>query len=196
MNSWKRLVPAALVVSAMAFCSGCATSLQPLVTAEVRTDVAEISGNWIVESSNYSSVQAGSKLRIKRRGVGSHNVEIDQSGEKSSWHADTVKLGDAIFVDLFPDFEADTEKPEGFLIIATHAFFVIQKKDQDLQLFGFDHGQLDVRAVEEHVAVSSPRNQRLVFTAEPKRLQEFFAKHGPPNLQKKPNIVFKKEPRS
>jgi len=172
--------------------AGCATSLQPLVSSEVRADIAEISGQWTVQDSLHGSIKTGSTLVIQRRGVGSHYVELDQAGEKSSWHADTVKLGDSVFVDLFPDFESDPDKPEGIQIIATHVFYMIQKTGQELKVYGFDHSKLDPLATEERVAVPSPRNQRLIFVAEPKRLQEFFEKHGAANLQKAPVLVFKK----
>ena len=39
------------------------------------------------------------------------------------------------------------------------------------------------------------RNHRLVFVAEPKRLQEFFEKHGQAKMQKLPIFTFKKDPR-
>jgi hypothetical protein len=174
-------------------CLGCATSLQPLVSADVRTDVTGITGRWVLEQSNTSTIEVGAKLRIDRRGLGSHHVEIDQAGEKSSWNADTLKLGETIFVDLFPDFESDTEKPEGILIIATHVFMVVRMNKNSLELYGFDHANLDAQAIKENVVVPSPRNNRLVFTAAPERLQEFFAKHGAANLQKQPTLIFKKE---
>jgi hypothetical protein len=192
MKKLRSKICAVLALWATLMISGCATSLQPLVSQEARVDVPEIAGQWTIESSRYSSVKSGSKVRIERRGMGSHYVEIDQDGEKSSWHADTVKLGETIFVDLFPDFEADTEKPEGILVIATHVFFVIQKEGQELKVYGFDHAKLDIQAIEEGVAVASPRNQRLVFVAESKRLQEFFAKHGAAHRQEAPVLVLEK----
>lgn len=195
MNSGRRYLTAVFAVWAMAAASGCATSLQPLVTSEARTDVPEISGKWVVETTRDASLKGDAKVRIERRGVGSHYVEIDQAGVKSAWHADTVKLGETVFVDLFPEVEADSEKPEGLLIIATHVFFLLERTDEGLKLYGFDHGKLDSLALEERVAVSSPRNHRIVFVAEPKRLQDFFAKHGQAQMQKLPFFTFKKDPR-
>jgi hypothetical protein len=193
MKSWRQFLFVAFATSAMLALSGCATSLQPLDTNDVRADVVDITGDWIVKSSLYESVKSGSTLRVVRRGVGLYDVRLKQVDATSRWHAATVKLGDTTFVDLFPEFEADTEKPEGILVIATHVIFVIQKTEQGLNLCGFDHTKLDSAAIEERVAVSSPRNQRLVYVAEPKRLQEFFAKHGPADLQKNPVVVFNRE---
>jgi hypothetical protein len=194
MHRPTRLVALLPILSALIASAGCATSIQPLATPEVRTDVAGIAGDWIVERSLYQGLSTEARIRIVRRTVGRYDFEITQNGETSSWDGDAILLGKTMFADLVPHFEAEAEKAQDLLMIATHVFFIMEREEQTLKLYGFDHSRLDPLAQKEKLAVASPDSHRLVFIAESKKLQEFFQEHGAEFQRKDPVVILKKKP--
>jgi hypothetical protein len=102
-------------------------------------------------------------------------------------------LDKTVFVDLLPRHEPDADRLEDALLIATHVIYVLRKDEQGLALHGFDHGKLDALAMKEKLVVASPRNERIVFIADSKRLQEFFRDHGSSLQQKEPLVVLKRK---
>ena len=168
---------------------GCATSLQPLATKETRTDVAEIEGNWIVESSQLSACRKGSQVRITRRDVGLYEVRTTQDGFTTDWDCESLTLAKTVFVDLFQRKKLEDDEPEHVVQIGTHAIFILNRDARHLILTGFDQSKLDRMALDDRVAVASPRNNRNVFVADSKRLQDFFAEQGLDCALPEPSIV-------
>lgn len=171
--------------------SGCATSIQPLATKETRTDVAEIEGNWIVESSQLSACRRGAHVRITRRDIGLYEVRTTQDGVTTAWDCESLTLAKTVFVDLFRQKKLEDDDPEHVLQIGTHAIFILNRDSRRLTLTGFEQSQLDRLAINERVAVASHRNNRNVFVADSKRLQDFFAEHGLECALSEPSIVLK-----
>jgi hypothetical protein len=174
--------------------AGCATSIQPLGSPDVAVDVAGIAGEWTVERSHYPALTKEANVRIIRRNVGVYDFEITQAGKTTNWAGDAVKLGDKIFADVVPNFEPEGSNLEELLLIATHVIFVMENDESSLKLYGFDHARLDPLAVKERLAVASSAKERLVFTADPKKLQSFFKEHGPALQNSEPVVVLKKKP--
>jgi hypothetical protein len=180
------------VIVLIALISGCATSLQPLATKEVRTDVADVEGAWIVEDSNLVAYKKGATLKISRQTVGMYDLQVTQDDKTKGWDCETIALNNTIFVDIFPQKTEQDDEPERALQIGTHAIFILRRDATSLSLVGFDHTKLDKAALDEKLVASSPRNDRLVFIADTKRLQDFFAKHGVECAQQYPLLVLKK----
>lgn len=194
MHSPLRFASLLLTVPALLAAPGCATSLQPLGTADVRTDVAGIAGEWTVERSLFQGLSSEARIRVHRRGAGMYDFAITQKDETTTWDADAVQLGRTVFADLFPHFEPDGEKPQDLLLIATHVFFVMESEGETLKFYGFDHARLDPLAVKEKLVMTSPDKHRIIFDADSKKLQQFFEEHGPALRQKDPAIILKKKP--
>jgi len=193
MRSTSRFVSPGFAIFAAVALAGCATSIQPLATQDVATDVASIAGEWIVDRSHFPALKQEAAVHIIRRGVGIYDFEITQAGKTTNWDGDAIKLGDKIFADVVPNFEAEGSNLEELLLIATHAIFVMENDENSLKLYGFDHARLDPLAVKERLAVASSAKERLVFTADPKKLQAFFKEHGPALQNKEPAIILKKK---
>lgn len=190
----RRLFCLLLAISGLVTGVGCATSVQPLATSEVAADDKGIAGDWTVERSHYPALTKDATIRIMRRGVGIFDVEITQAGKTTNWAGDSIKLGDRLFADIVPNFEAEGSNLEELLLIATHVIFVLEADEQSLRLYGFDHARLDPLAVKEGLAVASSAKERLVFIADSRKLQAFFKEHGSVFQNKEPVIVLKKKP--
>lgn len=169
--------------------SGCATSLQPLASKDVRVDFPEIAGNWVVKESNLAACQKGAAVKIVRLGVGRFDVETKQDGKNAGWDCETIQLGKLKFVDIYAQPTVADEEPEASLRIGTHAIFLIEHANDEVRLIGFDLGKLEQLGLAEQQLVASPRNDRNVFVADTKRLQAFFAKHASACAQKGPTLV-------
>ncbi len=181
-----------IVVLTSLICTGCATSLQPLATKDVRTDVADVEGAWIVENSTLDACEKGAILTISRLSVGRYDVRVTRDGKTTGWDCETVMLNKTMFIDMFMQKTEQDDEPERVLQIGTHAIFVLRRDETSLSLVGFDHTKLDKAAHDEKVVAPSPRNDRVVFVADTVRLQEFFAKHGVECAQPEPSVVLKR----
>lgn len=180
------------VIVLTAFISGCATSLQPLATQETRTDVVDVEGSWVVEESTLAACRKEATLRIQRQTIGTYDLQVTQDGKTTGWDCETLTLNKTMFIDIFPQKTEQDDTHERVLQIGTHAFFILRRDATSLSLVGFDHAKLDKAALDEKLAVPSPRNERLVFIADTERLQKFFAKHGGECAQSFPMLVLKR----
>ena len=183
----------ALSIAVLLSISGCATSVQPLATPDVCTDVAVIDGEWIVELSKFGALEAGAKLKVIRRAVGCYDVQITQADVTTSWDGNAVLLGKTVFVDLVPVIDPDGDTLQESLLLAAHAIFVLHKNEKELTLHGFEHNKLYPLAYKEHLIAAPDRSHRTVFVADSPQLQKFFQQHGQSLEVKEPIIVLKRK---
>lgn len=60
--------------------SGCASSLQPLGSKDVRVDVPGMAGEWVVKESIFVACRKGTQVKIVRLSAGRFDVITKQEG--------------------------------------------------------------------------------------------------------------------
>jgi hypothetical protein len=165
---------------------GCANTLQPLATAEVRVDLPHVEGEWRVGETTIAPSLQDARVKIHRRGTGSYELTLTEENQKSTWSCDTVKLGTTTFVDLAPHLEAveDQQGAADMLTLASHVILAVEQSGDEIRLFGFDHSKLDTIASQQGIAIDSATNRRLLYVGKTKALQEFFGTTGAKYVQR------------
>jgi hypothetical protein len=197
MQTLRQTLETLVGVALLATAIGCATSIQPLASEAVLTDLPGIEGKWVVSHSPYLFLKKGAQIGVTRCSVGRYEVEFEQNGKTARWHADAVLLEKAIYLDLFPNVETDRDAPELALQVSTHVILALSQNESTLKLYTFDIVQLERLAAEQGLTVpisnGDGNGARVVFIADAGKLQAFFRKHGPALRSTAPTFVLERQ---
>ncbi len=181
-----------------ALLAGCAPilSLHPLFTKDTLTFEEKLVGTWVKdpnqpevtwEFSRLDESAAQGLLEPWRDEITKfYRLNItDEEGRKGSFAACLVKLGDRLFLDVFPDRfpsdEQDVEKMKlvynGFFFVPVHTFIRVDSIGEQLAIRVTDDDRFEelVQADPKAVKYESV-DERPVLTASTKELQAFVAK--------------------
>lgn len=183
------------VAMATVVLSGCANTLQPLGSKDVRVDIPHLSGNWIVSETSLLQTLNDARVKIARSDTGLYTATLTEEGQVSTWNCQTLKLNETTFVDLVPLLDAvdDQQRAADMLTLTSHVVLALEVDGDQIKLFGFDHGKLDVIAMNEGLVLESSVNNRVIYIAKTSKLQQFFGTTGAAHLQKtRPVLTLKR----
>jgi hypothetical protein len=170
----KLLLP--LLAVAVIFCA-CVPSLQPLYTAETTVFREELVGIWKEEP------QKEDNWTFTKGENNAYNLTIREDNESSIFEARLVKLGEHLFLDLYPSSEPiQNAKFGNFYRAALVPGHLILKVNlgEKLQLKLIEPDKLGefLKANPKALAHTFVEGDRMVITASTADLQAFFKKHA------------------
>jgi hypothetical protein len=178
--------------------SGCAASLHPLASNDIRTEAPDITGTWRVEEPrDFPALKPGTICTAKRFGKGMYNVQMATvDGKSTAWEASVVRLGDDLYLDVQPELKELKGRPEEFLTTRLHGIFLLEVKHDQMALTGFHQNDLHDAAREAGVfTTAGPGSKHHFLASETPKLQEFFRKYGAEIAQQQSQaIVLKRVP--
>lgn len=165
----------------LALMTGCAASLHPLASNDIRTDTPDLAGAWRVEAPrDFPALKSGTICTVKHFGKGMYNVQVDTvDGKTTTWEASVVRLDEFLYLDVQPDLKELKGRPEEFLTTRLHGIFLLEVKNDELLLVGFHQNDLHQMAQESGVTTTAgPGSKHHFLTGDTPKLQEFFRKYG------------------
>ena len=169
----------------LAFFAGCIPSLHPLYTADDLVFEPGLVGRWSpVEDSESGEVwtftksdQTGYRLVVDPK---EKESEDDTPAGRAEFDAHLLKLGDHMFLDLYPEqprFENDFYMMH---LVPAHSFFKLSIEGDILKLVMIDYEWLDKMLKKRKIKLKHERLEdgAIVLTASTKELQKFFRKYA------------------
>lgn len=151
---------------------GCVlSSLHPLYTDEELIFEEKLIGKWS-EESNVWEFRAGEPNTYQMRVF---------DGQEGRFVAHLVKLGDMLFLDIFPDSETLGEPQDfyGFHILPVHTFMKVEQIEPKLQLRAMNYDKVSKMLQEDpNLLKHEVVDDRIVLTASTEQLQEFIIKYA------------------
>lgn len=146
-------------------------SLHPLYTDEELIFEEKLIGKWSDEDNVWEFREAGEQ---------GYEMRIFD-GKKGQFKAHLVKLGDMMFLDIFPD-EPHLEQESDFYkwhILPAHTFMKVDRIEPNLPLRGMDYEKVSKMLEEDpNLLKHEVVDDRIVLTASTKQLQEFIIQYA------------------
>jgi len=167
-----------VVVGLLLMVSGCVPSLHPLYTEEDVVFEPDIVGEWISDDPKalWSFTSRDNKA--------CELVYTDENLKSGSFKVHLVKIGDAMFLDLFPVRSfADECSLHWCHYIPAHTFILVEQIKPKFQIRMFNVDWLTKLLKENPTAIKHERDSTggddagILLTAGPKDLQSFFTEH-------------------
>jgi hypothetical protein len=169
-------------------------SLQPLFTGEDLTFDEKLLGTWADEITwEFTRLEAGDtsdmlpgELKEQKDKVYRLNITDDQ-GNRGSFVACLVKIGDKRFLDIFPDKFPEGEQEveqmkllyNAFFFLRVHTFVKVDSVGDELKLHMTDDDKFEALIEAEPKAVKYEKvEDRPVLTASTQELRAFVAKYA------------------
>ena len=178
-----RLLRILIALGILTLSTGCQqiVSLHPLYTEEDLVSEPALEGFWVLEGN-------GEFAMIKATGSDSYQItytmtEIFKGGGESQYEAHLVRLGDHLFLDIFPDeraMEELSDKQVGYPIIWGHTFLRIEIEEDVLRVTFLESEWMEkkIRSEELKLVHELKGGDLIVIAAPTRELQAFFAKYG------------------
>jgi len=151
--------------------AGCVQSLHPLYTDNDRTFEPKLIGTWKGEGDNL--------WIFLRHGDKSYELIYTEKGSPAKFEANLVKLGQALFLDLFPqspDLKNDLQQAH---LLNVHTFSRVWIEDDTLRLAMLEHDWLKTMIDSGKVNIQHEvLDRQVVLTAPTKELQQFVVRHA------------------
>lgn len=172
----KKLLFPVLIVAA--FLTACVPSLQPLYTPETTIFREELIGVWKEKPE-----ENGETWTFTKGENNTYQLNIRDEEKTSVLEVRLVKLGDHLFLDLFPSEGAieDTSLGDFYRASLVPAHLIIKLKlgaKLELQLLQTEKLDELLKAAPKTLAHTHIEKDRLVITASTQELQAFIKKHA------------------
>jgi hypothetical protein len=171
----------------LAFFTGCVPSLHPLYTQDDLVFEPGLVGKW----SPMEEGEEGEVWRFVKAGESGYRLIIepkeekkdsqeDRPAQRAEFDARLLKLGDHMFLDLYPEqpkFENDFYMMH---LVPAHSFFKISIEGDILKLVMLDYDWLEKMLEKRKIKLKHERLEDgpIVLTASTKELQKFFKKYA------------------
>ena len=154
--------------------SSCVPSVHPLHTDDVVVFKPDLIGTWSGQGDDdtWTFTQDGEKAYKL--------VLVDEPDTKGEFEVHLVKLGDRLFLDLFPG-EPEFEASDFYKLhlLPVHTFMQVRRITPELEMSMMDPEWLGKLLEKDPKALAHERtDDHLVLTAKPKELQVFLLKHA------------------
>ena len=151
---------------------GCVlTSLHPLYTDEELIFEEKLIGKWSGENNLWE---------FREGEPNTYQMRIFD-GQEGRFVAHLVKLGDMLFLDIFPDSETLGE-PQGFYgfhILPVHTFMKVEQIEPKLQLRAMNYNKVSEMLKDDpNLLKHEVVEDRIVLTASTEQLQEFIVEYA------------------
>jgi hypothetical protein len=158
--------------------AGCVPSLKPLYTEKDLVFEPGLVGVWAEKEDSEET------WAFEKSGEKAYKLIYTQDGKTGEFKVHLLKLGDTLFLDLYPDDEglARLNRNDFYWShwLPTHTFAKVRQIEPTLQM-SFLNGDWLEKSVEKNPkAIRHERidGDRIVLTASTKELQEFVNKHS------------------
>ena len=152
---------------------GCVPSLHPLYTADTIIYDVALLGNWAESDSE-------GRWEFRQGGEKSYRLTVtDDSGEQGEFEVHLVQIGDARFLDLFPESpQLPGNEYYQMHLLPVHSFILVSQLQPTLQLALLQPTWLKRFLAENPQAVKHEIvDGDILFTASPHELQQFLLAH-------------------
>lgn len=174
MRVVKMLVAVGIVVLVL----GCVPSLHPLYTEKDVTFDPTLVGVW-------SEKDKTDTWTFKKSGDNAYELIITEDGAPGKFEVHLVRLGDLLFLDLYPEDPAIEHNFYKSHLIPAHTFLGIQiDKEKDVvRIAAMQPDWLEEAIDSKKVTIAHERlgegdESRIILTASTKELQEFVVKQA------------------
>jgi hypothetical protein len=177
MKSWRTFVISVFILTLVLGMTGCfVLSVHPLYFDNDLVFESGLVGTW-GEKAHEKDL---SELWIfKKSGDKSYRLIIrDEEEGEGMFEAHLLKLGDYMFLDLYPEEPETGSEFYNMHVIPAHSFIRVSLEGHVLRLGFFDLDWLKKNIEEGKVSIKHERrDDTIVLTASTKELQEFVLKH-------------------
>jgi len=152
---------------------GCIPSLNPLYTKNDLITNDDLLGKWAENQSKEFWI-------FEKKDNTSYKLIHKEKHEQSTFVAHLVKVGDSLFLDLFPE-EPDTDDALYKLhLFPVHTFskVILRKNELILMMFNLSWLEEGIENGTINVAHVKSSDDRLLLTASTKELQQFVLKYA------------------
>jgi len=159
--------------------AGCVSSLNPLYTERDLLYDPSLVGVW-AESDDAKETWAFEKAGEK----GYKLVVTEQDGKTGEFKAHLLKLGNTLFLDLFPEADALSGTNRNFFYqdhwLPTHTFAKVFQVEPELKMAILDPTWLKEHLEKDPKAIAHTKvhEHKIVLTASTPELQKFVLKHA------------------
>lgn len=172
-----RFVLRLLSLAAPILLAACIPSVNPLYTADTIVFRPELVGVWKEKPESEDS------WNFTKSGENAYTVVIQDKESSSTFDGRVVKLGDALYLDLFPTEnvleKAKVAEMYRIALIPGHLIFKVKLgKTLEIQMLSPDGFKDFIGANPKEIAHALPEPDRFVLTAPTDELQKFFKKHA------------------
>lgn len=154
------------------FLTGCVPSLHPLFTDKDLVFDQALVGTWVDEDGK-------NIWEFKKSGENAYELVYTENEEPAKFQAHLVKLGDFLFLDIFPE---EPEMKNGLykgLLIPAHGFSRIWIEGDSVRLAYLDPDWLKQMIDKKKVNIGHDFiDQSIILTAQTKDLQNFALKYA------------------
>ena len=162
-------------------------SLHPLYTEEALVFEEGLLGTWVDDPNSPEAIW---EFRRPEEAEKEYKLIVtDEEGKKGSFSAHLVKLGDRLFLDVYPDESpcADMEDPNktefaynSFFLVPAHTFIKIDSIGPELKMRLTDDENMETLLKQDPNAVKFEllKEVHIVLTASTKELQAFVLKYA------------------
>jgi hypothetical protein len=174
-----RIVKMLVAVGIVALALSCVPSLHPLFTAKDVTFDPTLVGTW-------SEKDKTDTWTFTKSGENAYGLVITEEGVPGKFEAHLVRLGEMLFLDLYPE-EPDIKNTFYKIhLIPAHTFYRIwiDKEKDVVRIAGMNPDWLKENLDEKKITIAHERigedagAGNIVLTAPTKDLQEFVVKHA------------------
>lgn len=157
--------------------AACIPSVNPLYTADTIVFRPELLGVW------KEKLESEDSWNFTKSGENAYTVIIQDKDSTSTFAGHLVKLGETLYLDLFPNEDVlDKAKVGGMYRVALipgHLFAKVKLgKTLEIQMLNPDGFKDFIAGDPKAIAHSVPDPDRIVITAPTDELQKFFKKHA------------------
>jgi hypothetical protein len=115
---------------------------------------------------------------FKKSGEKSYQLIIKDQEEEGLFEAHLLKLGDYLFLDLYPEEPEESSEFYKMHVIPAHSFILVSLEGHVLRLGFFDLDWLEENIEQNKITIKHERrDDTIVLTASTEELQEFVLKH-------------------
>lgn len=168
MRSAKLLILLGMAI----FSSGCVPSLHPLFTEKDLTFDPALVGTWVDEDGKNT-------WRFQKSGENIYELVYTENEEPAKFQAHLLKLGDFLFLDIFPE---DLKMKNGLyqgLLLPAHGFSRIWIEKDSVRLAYLDPDWLKQMIDNKKIKIDHDFvNQTIILTAQTPDLQNFALKYA------------------
>ena len=176
MKMWKTFVISVFVLGLVLGMTGCfVLSVHPLYFEKDLVFESGLVGTW-GEKEHEKDL---SELWIfKKSGDKSYQLIIKDQDEEGFFEAHLLKLGDYLFLDLYPEEPEESSEFYKMHVIPAHSFILVSLEGHVLQLGFFDLDWLEENIEQNKITIKHERrDDTIVLTASTEELQKFVLKH-------------------
>jgi hypothetical protein len=176
MKMWKTLVISVCVLGLILGMTGCfVLSVHPLYFEKDLVFESGLVGTWGEKEHEKDQ----SELWIfQKTGDKSYRLIIREDDEEGLFEAHLLKLGNHLFLDLYPEEPEESSEFYNMHVIPAHSFILVSLEGHVLRLGFFDLDWLKKNIEQNKVAIKHERrDDTIVLTASTQELQEFVLKH-------------------